>query len=606
MPRRGKANRRRLTGTKSSPRRDGARSAPFRFAAPASGIVAACIAPHLHGPRTLALIAAFKFVKSLAARRARDRAVPPAPSGGDRALRRTGSARCRSRPATSSSAARSIGSSASTRTRSALFSAIALVYATLYAIEGFGLWRERALGEVPDRDLDLPFHSGRDLGIVRHFTPMKLAGARSINIAIVAYLVWLLRAELSADVSSGTGRVDRRRVHERRSGRDGDDATLLLATLVAAAVLGCNDVAPHAVRAVQRDARPAAAAVRAGCRCRMRSRPDRRRSDSAAIAASEQRTARAFGRLPCEDRRMRKRQRSVDPPLGRCGRRHALFRSGADADVSGSSRARSAWPAAGQGRSERLRREPAGRSRAPRGRRCARRAARIPRSARHRCAARTWRSRSCSSAMRTAYGKLIGDMHARGVGRRVRAAAAHDLRAHAARRRTRVLDPAPRDHARADPRSRSAICRSRSTKDSPNISGAIASPAWAARSISAPIATARSPRRQLATAAMRWSSCSRSSGPDFYAADRDRRYCSAPMRSSPSDARHRRGTAALHDVLARQRADPCVPVQAETILDARYPGGLGRAGPRLEPLAARSAGLRTHVLRGKTRVPIGT
>jgi len=64
------------------------------------------------------------------------------------------------------------------------------------------------------------------------------------------------------------------------------------------------------------------------------------------------------------------------------------------------------------------------------------------------------------------------------------------------------------------------------------------------------------------------------SGPDFYAADRDRRYVQAYaliavlMRGTAE-------TAALHEVLARQRADPCTPVQAEKVLDERYPGGLG-------------------------------
>jgi uncharacterized protein DUF4124 len=62
-------------------------------------------------------------------------------------------------------------------------------------------------------------------------------------------------------------------------------------------------------------------------------------------------------------------------------------------------------------------------------------------------------------------------------------------------------------------------------------------------------------------------------GPAFYAADRDRRYerayaLVARLLSSPE------GTAALHEVLARQKADPCVPVLAEGILEARYPGGL--------------------------------
>jgi hypothetical protein len=63
-------------------------------------------------------------------------------------------------------------------------------------------------------------------------------------------------------------------------------------------------------------------------------------------------------------------------------------------------------------------------------------------------------------------------------------------------------------------------------------------------------------------------------GADFYAADRDRRYARAYalvalLLSSPE------GAAALHEVLARQKSEPCVPVPAETILEARYPGGLG-------------------------------
>jgi len=63
-------------------------------------------------------------------------------------------------------------------------------------------------------------------------------------------------------------------------------------------------------------------------------------------------------------------------------------------------------------------------------------------------------------------------------------------------------------------------------------------------------------------------------GSDFYAADRDRRYerayaLVALLHGTPG------GAAALHEVLARQKADPCVPVPVETILEARYPGGLG-------------------------------
>jgi hypothetical protein len=33
-------------------------------------------------------------------------------------------------------------------------------------------------------------------------------------------------------------------------------------------------------------------------------------------------------------------------------------------------------------------------------------------------------------------------------------------------------------------------------------------------------------------------------------------------------------TAALRELLVRQRADPCRPVPAESVIDAKYPGGL--------------------------------
>lgn len=62
-------------------------------------------------------------------------------------------------------------------------------------------------------------------------------------------------------------------------------------------------------------------------------------------------------------------------------------------------------------------------------------------------------------------------------------------------------------------------------------------------------------------------------GPDFYAADRDRRYLRAYALVALL-MRDATGTAALHEVLARQQADPCKPVSVEAALDARYPGGL--------------------------------
>jgi len=62
-------------------------------------------------------------------------------------------------------------------------------------------------------------------------------------------------------------------------------------------------------------------------------------------------------------------------------------------------------------------------------------------------------------------------------------------------------------------------------------------------------------------------------GPDFYAADRERRYLRAYALVALL-MRDAAGTAALHEVLARQKSDPCRPVSVEAVLDARYPGGL--------------------------------
>jgi len=63
------------------------------------------------------------------------------------------------------------------------------------------------------------------------------------------------------------------------------------------------------------------------------------------------------------------------------------------------------------------------------------------------------------------------------------------------------------------------------------------------------------------------------SGPEFYAADRERRYLEAyglaAVLMRGGDA-----TLALRELLVRQRADPCRPVPAEDVIDAKYPGGL--------------------------------
>jgi len=79
-----------------------------------------------------------------------------------------------------------------------VFSAVALTYATLYLIEGFGLWRGYRWAEfltVISTSLFIPLEIWECL---RHFTAMKLVGL-AINVAIVAYLVYLLRMQLDSE-----------------------------------------------------------------------------------------------------------------------------------------------------------------------------------------------------------------------------------------------------------------------------------------------------------------------------------------------------------------------------------------------------------------------
>jgi len=149
--------------------------------------------PHLHGPRTLALIAAFKFVKSISlvvlaiillrlrhpetgAHFREWLGTFPLATGHeliDRAIRAL------------------LGMSTHTM---GLVAAIALGYAVLYAIAGIGRWINARWAEyltVVSTSLFIPLEIWQ---IAAHFTPMKLL-ALVINIAIVAYLVWLLRTE---------------------------------------------------------------------------------------------------------------------------------------------------------------------------------------------------------------------------------------------------------------------------------------------------------------------------------------------------------------------------------------------------------------------------
>ena len=153
-------------------------------------------APHLHGPRTLALIAAFKFVKSAALvvlaillfRLRHPEAIGALAHWLGTLQIATG------HESVSHAIHWMLGVEPHTI---ALFAGVALVYATLYAIEGYGLWENRDWAKyltVVSTCLFIPVELWE---MVRHFTPMKVV-ALAVNILIVAYLVWLLRQELVA------------------------------------------------------------------------------------------------------------------------------------------------------------------------------------------------------------------------------------------------------------------------------------------------------------------------------------------------------------------------------------------------------------------------
>jgi uncharacterized membrane protein (DUF2068 family) len=149
--------------------------------------------PHLHGPRALAAIALFKFVKSAllvvlagvlfhlrqpdaSARFGAWLSALPIATGHELVGRAIDDL---------------LGLSPHTM---GLFCVVALVYATLYAIEGFGLWRNARWAEyltVISTSLFIPFEIYE---IARHFAPLKLL-TLIINLAIVAYLLWLLRTQ---------------------------------------------------------------------------------------------------------------------------------------------------------------------------------------------------------------------------------------------------------------------------------------------------------------------------------------------------------------------------------------------------------------------------
>lgn len=79
-----------------------------------------------------------------------------------------------------------------------LFGLAATVYASLYAVQGVGLWAGRRWAEylvVLETGLLLPFETWESF---RRFTPFKLAVLLA-NAAIVVYLVRVLRARRTAE-----------------------------------------------------------------------------------------------------------------------------------------------------------------------------------------------------------------------------------------------------------------------------------------------------------------------------------------------------------------------------------------------------------------------
>ena len=157
--------------------------------------------PHLYGPRTLALIAAFKFVKSAAliglaivlfhlrtpdavAHLAAWLGTFPVTTGHEfvgRAIRWM------------------LGMDAHTI---GLFAIVALTYAVLYSVEGVGLWLNTDWAKyltVVTTCLFIPLEIWE---IARRFAPMKVL-ALVVNIAIVVYLIWLLRQEIEATRRAG-------------------------------------------------------------------------------------------------------------------------------------------------------------------------------------------------------------------------------------------------------------------------------------------------------------------------------------------------------------------------------------------------------------------
>jgi uncharacterized membrane protein (DUF2068 family) len=71
-------------------------------------------------------------------------------------------------------------------------------YALLYAVQGVGLWFGRRWAEylvVVETGLLLPLELWE---LARRFSPLKL-GVLAVNVAVVAYLVWLLRTRAARE-----------------------------------------------------------------------------------------------------------------------------------------------------------------------------------------------------------------------------------------------------------------------------------------------------------------------------------------------------------------------------------------------------------------------
>jgi uncharacterized membrane protein (DUF2068 family) len=146
---------------------------------------------HLHGPRALALIAAFKFVKS---------ALLVALGVGLFELRHPDAiARFGAWLGTLPIAAghelvdRAIGRLLGMNSHEiTVFDGIAFAYAALYAVEGFGLWRNARWAEYLTAIATSLFVPVELWEVIARFTPIRLV-ALAINVAIVVYLVFLLR-----------------------------------------------------------------------------------------------------------------------------------------------------------------------------------------------------------------------------------------------------------------------------------------------------------------------------------------------------------------------------------------------------------------------------